>query len=179
MIFIYFFGFFSVGLISCDDLIKIVYNNINIRHSPTINSFRLNCSIDHVLNFILNAPDSHFKFNLYKYVQLNGKPFPRNSVYDHYHLNLCLDNMFQVHYGFTFTHNPHNLGLSLNDYKEFSEYDLYKRQNKQFILSDLRIYDLNVIKTYKNSNEELKFFTQFILDNNVNSILQFKKTLIK
>lgn len=179
ILFVYFLGLFGVDLVSCDELIKVVYNNINVRYTPTINSFRLHCSINYVLNFVLNAPDSHFKFNLYKYVQLNGKSFSYSSVYDHYHLNLYLDNMFHVHYGFTFTHNPYNLGLLPQDYKKFSDQNLFGKKRSQLILNDLRIYDLNIIKIYENNNEEKKNFIQFILDNNKNSILQFKKNLLK
>ena len=122
------FGFFNIGFVVCDDLIKFVYNNINIRYSPTLSSTRLHNSIEFFQNYILNTHHSQFKFSIYRYLQLNGLRFPRNCVYDHFHINLYLDSMQNVHYNFPLTHNPQKLKLLPHEYEKFTDYDLENRK---------------------------------------------------
>ena len=170
---IYFFGFFSGGFVGCDDLIKTVYNNINIRYSPTLSSFRLHSSIDFFQSYILNTPGSHFKFNIFKYLQLDGTRFPRNSVYDHFHLNLYLDNMYNVHYNFPLTHNFKNLGLLLHEYKEFSKLDLYNQKILQYVMNNLYVYDLNLLKI----EDYTDIFNKYINVNRNKCVEQFKNII--
>jgi len=170
---IYFFDFFYVGFVGCDDLIKIVYNNMNIRYSPTLSSFRLHSSIDFFQNYILNISGSRFKFNIFKYLQLDGTRFTRNNVYDHFHINLYLDNMYNVHYNFPLTHHPKNLGLLLHEYKKFSEYNLYNAERTQYILTNLYIYDLNLLKI----EDYTDTYNRYINVNRNKCVEQFKNII--
>lgn len=172
---LYLFGFFSGDFVSCDDLIKIVYNGMTIRHSPTLSSFRLYNSIHFFYNYVLNTQGSDFRFNIYKYLQLNGARFPNNHVYDHYHINLYLENMYNVHYNLSLTHQPYNLNLYLNEFTELSDINLYGQERIQYILNDLKIYDLEVLKK-QNDTEKFK---DFILKNNEKCIFQFKNMVNK
>ena len=146
IILIYFFGFFRRDFVVCDDLIKLVYNNITVRYTPTLSSTRLYDSIEFFQNYILNTHRSNFKFSVYRYLQPNGLRFPRDCVYDHYHINLYLNNVQNVHYNFPLNHNPWKLGLSLDEYKKFNDFDLKNRKLTQYILNNLYIYDLNLLK---------------------------------
>jgi len=170
--FMYLFGFFNLSFLFCEDhLVKAVVNDIVIRHSPSISSIRLYKSVSFVQHYILNTPSVEYKFNIFRYLQLNGLRFPHTHVYDHYHINLYLDNIYNVHYGFSLTRNPFKLNLLLKDFGEFSNEDLNFSNNFQYILNDLKIYDLNTLKVEDNS---LKF-KQFLLKYNENCISHFKR----
>jgi len=165
------FGFFHGGFVECEELIKIVYNNINIRYSPTISSIKLYNSIDFFQNYVLNTPNSQFKFSIYRYLQFNGSRFPYNSVFDHFHINFYINNIYNVHYGFPLTHNPKKLGLLPHEYIEFSEFDLKNNNTIQYILNNLHIYDMNLIKFKDYTN----VYNKYIEVNNNICISQVKK----
>lgn len=175
ILFLYLFGFFGGGFVQCDDLIKIVYNNINIRYSFTLSSIRLQNSIDIFQNYIANTPTSQFKFKIFKYLQFDGSRFPRNCVYDHYHINLYLDNMSNVHYGCTLTHRPQSLGLSLNEFREISDQNLYEKEVTQYVLNHLHIYDLNRL-TPENYTH---VYNNYIATNKTQCTSQFIKWIYK
>jgi hypothetical protein len=145
-------------------------NGIAVRHSPTISPLRLYNSVNFIQQYILNTPPVEYKFNIFRYLQLNDLRFPRNHVYDHYHLNLYLDNIYNIHYGFSLTRHPEKLNLLLNEYEVFSKTNLYGRKQTQFILNDLKVYDLNILKPDDNSSQ----FKQFLLDFNLKCILHYK-----
>jgi hypothetical protein len=145
-------------------------NGIAVRHSPTISPLRLYNSVNFIQQYILNTSPVEYKFNIFRYLQLNGLRFPRNFAYDHHHLNLYLHNMYNVHYGFQFTHNPHKLNLLPNEFSKFSESDLHNQFQPQFILNDLRVYDLNILKLDDNTSQ----FKQFLLDFNLKCISHYK-----
>lgn len=170
ILFLYLFNVFCIPVLYCDDLMKIAYNGITVRYSPSICSFRLYNSIEFLQYRILNKPNLEYKFNIFKYLQLNGFRFPRNSVYDHYHLNLYLDNIYNVHYNFAFTHNPEKLNLLPHEYYKFSGHNLHYIHKYQYILTDLKIYDLNVLKAYDNTSQ----FKQFLFGYHEKCIFQFK-----
>lgn len=170
--FMYLFGFFHLNVLFCEDqLIKTAVNGITVRYSPSISPFRLYNSISFLQYYILNTPGTEYKFNIFRYLQQNGLRFNRTHPCDHYHLNLYLDNIFNVHYGYSFTHYPEKLNLLLEEFSKFSELDLFKKQQYQFILNDLKVYDLNVLKVDDNSFK----FKQFLLQHNENCILHFKR----
>lgn len=172
ILFLYFFSFLNKDFVSCDDLFKLTYNGIKIRYSPTLSFYRLHDSIEFFQNYILNTSDLKFKFNIFKYSQLNGLRFSRNHVYDHYHLNLYLNNIYNVHYGFTLTHHPEKLNLLPHEYWSISDEDLLGKENLQYVLNDLKIYDLKALEI----QNDTKKFKNFILKNNEKCIFQFKKT---
>jgi hypothetical protein len=153
--------------------VKTVVNGIAVRHSPSISPLRLYNSVNFIQQYILNTPPIEYKFNIFRYLQLNGLRFPRNFAYDHHHLNLYLDNMYNVHYGFQFTHNPQKLNLLSNEFSEFSKYNLYNQFRLQYILNDLRVYDLNFLKPDDNSSQ----FKQFLLNFNLKCISHYKNII--
>jgi hypothetical protein len=148
-------------------------NDIVVRHSPSISPIRLYKSVSFIQHYILNTPSVEYKFNIFRYLQLNGSRFPHTYVYDHYHINLYLDNIYNVHYGFSLTHNIPKSNLLLKDFGEFSEVDLNFFRRYQYILNDLKIYDLNTLKVEDNSFK----FKQFLLKYNENCISHFKRLI--
>jgi hypothetical protein len=165
--FLYLFNFFNSTFLLCDDLVKIVIDNIHIRYSPSISPLRLYNSFYHIKNYVINNSNSEFKFDIYKYMRLDGSLFPHNHVYNHYHINY-------VHYGFSLTHNIRNLNLLPHEYYIFNYRNLYEKDQIQYILNDLRIYDLNILKPKNNS----EIFEQFLLEYN-NKIINHYKKIIK
>ena len=127
----YLFGFFHLNFLLCDDrLVKTVVNGIIVKHPSSISQFRLYNSVYLIQDYALNTLVNNYKFNIFKYLQLNGGRFPRNYAYDHYHLNLYLDNMYNVYYGFQFIHNPHLLNLLPSEFKIFNLTDLWGKSQQ-------------------------------------------------
>lgn len=169
--FLYLFNFYYLNLLSCEDkLAKAVVNGVNVRYSPSISYSRLYNSINFLQHHILNTPVIEHKFSIFRYLQPTGLRFSHTHVYDHYHINLYLDNMYNVHYGFSLTHNPQKLNLSPKEFEKFSLLDLYGNNRIQYVLNDLKVYDLSFLKVDDNSFK----FKQFLLQHNENCILHFK-----
>ena len=168
MLFFYLFGFFHLHFLVCDELIKAVINGITVRYSPSIDSSKLKQSVECFQHFMIN--NSNFKFSVFRYYEFNGDSFLTNNVYNHFHLNLYLDNMLNVHYGCPFTQHPENLNILPSEFSKFSDYNLYNKKTTQFILNNLYIYDLNLL-IYKDYNYA---FNKYIVDNEFCCIKQFK-----
>jgi len=169
ILFLYLFGFFHLHFLMCDELIKAIINGITVRYSPSIDPSRLKQLVECFQHFMIN--NLNFRFNIFRYYRFNGSRFPTDNVYSHYHLNLYLDNMLNVHYGCPFTQNPQNLNILFSEFSKFSDYNLYNEKTTQFILNNLYIYDLNLL-TYKDYNY---VFDEFITKNESRCIEQFKK----
>lgn len=103
-------------------------------------------------------------------MQLDGTRFPRDCVYDHYYINLFLNNVYNVHYNFPLTHHPKNLGLLVHEYDLFSYLDLNNKKKMQFILNNLYIYDLNLLKI----EDYTDIFNKYINSNTSVCVEQFK-----
>lgn len=168
MLFLYFFGFFHLHFLMCDELIKAVVNGITVRYSPSIDSSRLKQSVECFQHFMIN--NSNFKFNIFRYNRFDGTSFSYKKVYNHYHLNLYLDNILNVHYGCPFTQNPQKLNILTSEFSKFSKRNLYNEKTTQFILNNLYIYDLNLL-TYEDYNYA---FNKYIVENKSRCIKQFK-----
>ena len=59
---------------------------------------------------------------------------------------MYLNNSCNVHYGFPLTHNPYKLGLLPHEFTKFTNYDFNNNDIHQYILNNLYVYDMNLIK---------------------------------
>lgn len=167
------FNSFYLCVLVCDELLKTVVNNIVVRHSPLINTLRLYNSVTFLHNHVVSNCNSNYKFNIYKYKNFDGSFFPCNSVFNHFHINFYLNNIYNVHYNFLLTHNPYNLNLLPFEYNKFTIEDLNQNDKIQYIMSNLYIYDLDVLK-FDNYNYK---YNDYILTNKEKCIIHLNKAL--
>jgi hypothetical protein len=172
---LYLFNFFNSNFLVCEDLVKAVINGVNVSHSPSISPLRLHNSVNFFKDYILKTPGTEYKLNIFKYLQLNGRRFNNRCVFDHYHLNLYLDNIYKVHYGFSLTHSPVN---SL-EFGQFSKYDLNSFKKTQYISRSLRIYDMDFLKIQIDSEEDVEKFKDYVSINKKKCFSPFENILKK
>ena len=161
-VFLYIFNFLYLNVAHCDELLQTIYKSITIRYSPSIKSSRLYNSVDFLQNYIINTQSTQFNLNIFKYLHLNGARFPGRSPYNHYHLNLHIDNIFFVHYNFQFTHHQF-----LSHFKPFTIRDLTDLPKAHYISKSLRVYDLDVLKPVNDTEKFINFIIKY--NNNCNS----------
>lgn len=174
-LFVCFFGILRGGFVNCDDLFKLLYNNINVRHNFTLNSTILCDSIDFFQNYVLNTSSDKFKFRMFKYLKLDGTRFNKISPFDHFHLNFYIENMYNVHYNLQFTTHISLNNVFIPEFEKFSNFDLYGNFNKkkpQYIFKDLRVYNLDVLKVLELQNKE------YLLIHRDKSVYFFKDAVI-
>jgi hypothetical protein len=163
-----------------DELIRKIVNGIVVRYSrdsKIINEQSVQLIVDHFQNYLSTTADNHHQFKVLKYWKKWENTLVKVPAYWHYHVNLGIPSPWMIHYNIAFTHNPQLYWVENIDYTFFTEPDISQNRRPQYVMQDLRIYDLNLLKIDSMVNRQ-DSFKQFIAQNN-KEIIKFFKNLNK
>ena len=172
VLFLYFFNLLQPITIMSegDELVKKVVNGIVVRYSrgsKIINDQSIQVMVEHFQHYMNTTPASRHQFTVLRYWKKWEDRFIKVPAYWHYHVNLGIPNPWTIHYNIAFTCHPQICWVEGVDYQLFDTYNILGNKNKQYVMYDLRIYDLNLLKIDFMYNSE-KNFTQYILKHNKN-----------
>jgi len=121
--------------------------------------------VNHFQNYLSTSADNHHQFKVLRYWKRWENNLIKVPAYWYYHINLGIPNPWMVHYNVAFTHNSQPYWVSNFDYTLFSNNDILGGDQLQYIMCDLRIYDLDLLKIDNMFNKQDNF-KYFIAQNN-------------